>query len=1239
MDERRVARDAMFTAYLGKLQGTGTRVVTYDELVYNASGYKVRVLGGYSGLGYENPEVVKAYLRAQIAADGNNTMYVIGGTSDGIGAAYEWIPQIARELGFTNVKTAGIVSRNAAEWGIAKQDLVVFVDTSVDSWEVIEGGRSLMVKIAEDTHGEMIYYKGGAVSASEIGEALSRGVRVTIVTDPRIAPNAAKVAKKLVKDPSMVVDGTAELVRDAASHPTLRVIGQPNALPLIAFERILSDQAFDILSAEVETLGKVLVDKRKIQARWERYIAQGTTGNSGEGMPNEEDMQHAEDGVRDTIYKIQDVLKIGKTAGLTGDQVDRLQTKIAQTIDNTSTLTDLSMEVERLGGVLVTMREHLAFVEKEAARETANSNVRMFREDAVYAGQSAVGRTISELRAVISIGESSGLTGEYLEQLKAKVEGAITQPAAGAQTTVIDRPFGGSHGNGATGGTPPAGPQNPSTVYGRVDNPDERQTMGPTFTQLLEEINEIREQLGSRLPASRTYIWQEHDNGMLCSSDRHPRTEESAARLERIALSLHASSLSNGERAEVASIIRNTLNDTYSWPFVDDRLEGVLESEIKKGQTIDRPFGGTHGNGATGGTPPAGPQNPSTVYGRVDTPEDRQTRATLDATLAEVTRLGDQLTQEYEEIERLKKMIEQAELSPQLTDIDVHGDKWIGEHWRNINRIEHELKQIVDEAKRLRSRTDFARVRRHADTVTQRAFGRAIDAGVFSRNFSGLPPAAELAASWVDFFETTDIGRSIANVGRRAVSAVGEFAKGFGQNLGGIGLGFAAGEVFGAIAQATHMGPIASMATVLGGMHVTTTAAANVGARTFTDFIERTVGGESWMSLVRGLPTAIVGMDIYDRVVHSLFGENGGGYVGDLARFGGTRFAVGGWAMPQLGRAAAKSLTKMFMDRVAAGSAGLLTRAALSSLTVASETAIPVAGWALFGLQSLKTVKSMIEMDSPDLPQLMKDAWAVGVYRAHLNGNSEMEQAAWSAQIDPATVIDSDTSASTEEIYAARAYVDSVIAEDALKAREQLMGVLQIKMLQYSAQAEAEGIADEPALFINTVLSKMENFMSGLSRKVVFSEEEEGRRDIIMEELESGTPVAEILEEFTNDELGFSYMTEDQAAVLIEKIETVMLQKTLNSIAKLQPIFDGEGPNTDLFTMIEGYSDSDDVALCSSATTDHYLIGTSAHAVENEDGTISVRYPDLDGVTRSLFGIFMNETKTLELLAKISGME
>lgn len=225
-DQARAARDDMFFEYAQRLKTP--KQVSYEQLLDHARapGRKVIVLGGYSGLGYENPQILKNHLRELMRQAGDNVMYVIGGTEDGIGEAYRWIPEFREELGLKQIVSSGIVSRNAAKYGVSSfADYVHFVDTDVNIWDVLRDGQSLMVDIADRTRGLMVYFKGGAVSKAEIQEALAKRVAVDLVTDRRLTPIPKKVAERLAKDPHFVADETRGFVLEAPNHLTLKLKG------------------------------------------------------------------------------------------------------------------------------------------------------------------------------------------------------------------------------------------------------------------------------------------------------------------------------------------------------------------------------------------------------------------------------------------------------------------------------------------------------------------------------------------------------------------------------------------------------------------------------------------------------------------------------------------------------------------------------------------------------------------------------------------------------------------------------------------------------------------------------------------------------------------------------------------------------------------------------------------------------------------------------------------------------
>jgi len=187
------------------------RILKYEELLQAAQNHKTIVFGGYSSLGYAHEEKLAELVRVLVQEACDHACYVGGGTNAGIGVAYSLIPKFAIEFGYSDIIMAGIVTRNAKVEDIAEQNFLVWVDTADGDWRVLQHGRSLLVDLAIDTHGTMIYFGGGAVARSEIHEAVSRGVPVTIVDDPGTNPDPDQVAKALASNPLSIIDGIAGL--------------------------------------------------------------------------------------------------------------------------------------------------------------------------------------------------------------------------------------------------------------------------------------------------------------------------------------------------------------------------------------------------------------------------------------------------------------------------------------------------------------------------------------------------------------------------------------------------------------------------------------------------------------------------------------------------------------------------------------------------------------------------------------------------------------------------------------------------------------------------------------------------------------------------------------------------------------------------------------------------------------------------------------------------------------------
>ncbi|MBV8045276.1 hypothetical protein [Pluralibacter sp.] len=163
----------------------------------------VMVFSGFSGLGYSDSASLKAQLSSALDEAINrygahHLCVVAGATPEGIGAVYE----LAKNKG---VGTLGIVSEHA-RGGVAQDcDRVIFVNDPGASWKVLdETGASYMVYVATKQNGlsrtgEFLAYGGGVVTLSELQEAKSMEIPLTI--HPEFEPDPLNAAAKLQKAP------------------------------------------------------------------------------------------------------------------------------------------------------------------------------------------------------------------------------------------------------------------------------------------------------------------------------------------------------------------------------------------------------------------------------------------------------------------------------------------------------------------------------------------------------------------------------------------------------------------------------------------------------------------------------------------------------------------------------------------------------------------------------------------------------------------------------------------------------------------------------------------------------------------------------------------------------------------------------------------------------------------------------------------------------------------------------
>lgn len=183
----------------------------YDQLVSSAKGRKTILINGYVGLGYQHPYQVRAKLKEIMAGAGDNLVIVNPGTHAGIGLVNDWIPEIARELGYKDVKTATIISRNVADRNLAPVDWACFVPNAPGNWRPeSNSGEDLQLKFLKDTGGRMISFQGGRLTGETVGQALKDGLPVDLYHGGAFAPNQKMWTEAKALNPGQVYDGTAE---------------------------------------------------------------------------------------------------------------------------------------------------------------------------------------------------------------------------------------------------------------------------------------------------------------------------------------------------------------------------------------------------------------------------------------------------------------------------------------------------------------------------------------------------------------------------------------------------------------------------------------------------------------------------------------------------------------------------------------------------------------------------------------------------------------------------------------------------------------------------------------------------------------------------------------------------------------------------------------------------------------------------------------------------------------------
>lgn len=157
---------------------------------------------GFSGLGYENPKLVKDLQREIITEaysklKSGETLYLVAGaTEDGIGMMYELAAEM-KANGFPDIKTVGIVSERGKDQVSKDCDIAVFASDPDGTWEVkTKAGKKSMMADINDPNGIYIAMGGGDVAAKELAECTENRIKTRAYTGEGFLPNLAKCEKK-----------------------------------------------------------------------------------------------------------------------------------------------------------------------------------------------------------------------------------------------------------------------------------------------------------------------------------------------------------------------------------------------------------------------------------------------------------------------------------------------------------------------------------------------------------------------------------------------------------------------------------------------------------------------------------------------------------------------------------------------------------------------------------------------------------------------------------------------------------------------------------------------------------------------------------------------------------------------------------------------------------------------------------------------------------------------------------
>ena len=198
------------------IEGLPMTRVSYSELAEQVAGGCIIVTTGFSELGYQFPGEVEGRVErlvahaAQSAGSSVERLFLVsGGTRDGgiCDITYGTADALKKRQGASRrleIVTVGLASATAQVEGVGFHDvdlLCLVEPLKPGSWEVAApNGRSLTVDLVTRARcGLLVAFRGGAVTAKELGEAIETSAICIVHQGDAFRPNPQKVVDSMSK--------------------------------------------------------------------------------------------------------------------------------------------------------------------------------------------------------------------------------------------------------------------------------------------------------------------------------------------------------------------------------------------------------------------------------------------------------------------------------------------------------------------------------------------------------------------------------------------------------------------------------------------------------------------------------------------------------------------------------------------------------------------------------------------------------------------------------------------------------------------------------------------------------------------------------------------------------------------------------------------------------------------------------------------------------------------------------